>query len=252
MVVLSMREAQAFHVGPLPGWISLMLTYVSVQPHGARREPRQYHRCHFEVRTRSIQPITLLFHSIHLESSQTSSYRLSVFGFPNSPAIPIDQQNLGIRDQRAALEWLRENLAAFGGDPTRITLGGQSAGADSAALLTYAFKDDPIVQGLILQSGIPEYVGPQDDFVFIKAAERVGCRNAANRTNELSCMKSVPAPILHRALSNLTVNPFGTTGGAPMIDNITLYSAEEYGRLGTAGSFARVVSISLVPVHIKS
>ncbi|GFF44552.1 cholinesterase [Aspergillus lentulus] len=170
----------------------------------------------------------------------TLNYRLNVFGFPNSPAIPIDQQNLGIRDQRAALEWLRENVAAFGGDPTRITLGGQSAGADSAALLTYAFKDDPIVQGLILQSGIPEYVGPQDDFVFIQAAERVGCRNAANRTNELSCMKSVPALILHRALSNLTVNPFGTTGGAPMIDNITLFSAEEYGRLGSAGSFARV------------
>ncbi|RHZ58020.1 uncharacterized protein CDV56_107946 [Aspergillus thermomutatus] len=170
----------------------------------------------------------------------TLNYRLNVFGFPNSPAIPIDQQNLGIRDQRAALEWLRENLAAFGGDPTRITLGGQSAGADSAALLTYAFKDDPIVQGLILQSGIPEYVGPQDDFVFIQAADRVGCRNAANRTDELSCMKSVPAPILHRALSNLTVNPFGTTGGAPMIDNITLYSAEEYQRLGSVGSFANV------------
>ncbi|GIC93655.1 uncharacterized protein Aud_010143 [Aspergillus udagawae] len=170
----------------------------------------------------------------------TLNYRLNVFGFPNSPAIPIDQQNLGIRDQRAALEWLRANLAAFGGDPARITLGGQSAGADSAALLTYAFKDDPIVQGLILQSGIPEYVGPQDDFVFIQAAERLGCRNAANRTNELRCMKSVPAPILHKALSNLTVNPFGTTGGAPMIDNITLYSAEEYSRLGSAGSFANV------------
>ncbi|PKX90586.1 carboxylesterase family protein [Aspergillus novofumigatus IBT 16806] len=188
----------------------------------------------------STQPIMLLFHSIHSERSQISSYRLNVFGFPNSPAIPIDQQNLGIRDQRAALEWLRENLAAFGGDPTRITLGGQSAGADSAALLTYAFKDDPIVQGLILQSGIPEYVGPQDDFVFIQAAERVGCRSAANRTNELNCMKSVPAPILHRALSNLTVNPFGTTGGGPMIDNITLFSAEEYRRRGSVGSFANV------------
>ena len=55
-------------------------------------------------------------------------------GFPNSPAIPIDQQNLGLRDQRAALEWLRDNLDAFGGDPTKITLGGQSAGGDSASL----------------------------------------------------------------------------------------------------------------------
>ncbi|THC88075.1 hypothetical protein EYZ11_012476 [Aspergillus tanneri] len=170
----------------------------------------------------------------------TLNYRLNVFGFPNSPAIPITEQNLGIRDQRAALEWLRANLAPFGGDPSRITLGGQSAGADSAAILTYSYKDDPIVQGLILQSGIPEYVGPQDDAIFSRAAETLGCRNTKNRTDELSCMKSVPAPDLHKALSNLTVNPFGTTGGAPMIDNVTLYSAEEYVRLGLTGSFARV------------
>ncbi|KAF5861087.1 hypothetical protein ETB97_000598 [Aspergillus alliaceus] len=168
------------------------------------------------------------------------SYRLNVFGFPNSPAIPINQQNLGIRDQRAALEWLRENLASFGGDPTRITLGGQSAGADSAALLTYAFKHDPIVQGLILQSGIPEYIGPQDDAVLIRVAESVGCRDAANRAKGLDCMKLVPAKDLHNALSNVTLNPFGTTGGAPMVDNITLHSAEEHVRLGSTGSFAKV------------
>jgi carboxylesterase type B len=56
------------------------------------------------------------------------SYRLGLFGFPNSPAISIDRQNLGIRDQRFALEWVRDNIAAFGGDPSCIVMGGESAG----------------------------------------------------------------------------------------------------------------------------
>jgi acetylcholinesterase len=57
------------------------------------------------------------------------SYRLSLFGFPNTPSLPSNAQNVGIRDQRAALEWVRDNIASFGGDPTRIVHGGQSAGA---------------------------------------------------------------------------------------------------------------------------
>ena len=42
------------------------------------------------------------------------SYRLNIFGFPN--AAGLDSQNLGILDQRAALEWVKDNIEAFGGD----------------------------------------------------------------------------------------------------------------------------------------
>ena len=42
------------------------------------------------------------------------SYRVNIFGFPN--AAGLDDQNLGILDQRAALEWVRDNIEAFGGD----------------------------------------------------------------------------------------------------------------------------------------
>jgi carboxylesterase type B len=58
----------------------------------------------------------------------TYSYRLGLFGFPNSPALPNDGQNLGIRDQRLAIEWVHDNIAAFGGDPEHIVIGGESAG----------------------------------------------------------------------------------------------------------------------------
>ena len=53
------------------------------------------------------------------------SYRINVFGFPGLPGMA---QNLGLLDQRLAIEWVRDNIAAFGGDPTRITIFGQSAG----------------------------------------------------------------------------------------------------------------------------
>ncbi|MFE0704142.1 carboxylesterase/lipase family protein [Streptomyces sp. NPDC058872] len=80
------------------------------------------------------------------------NYRLGVEGFGVLPDAP---GNLGLRDQIAALAWVRENIEAFGGDPELVTVFGESAGAVSiAALLT-----SPLAQGLfrraVLQSGPP-------------------------------------------------------------------------------------------------
>jgi carboxylesterase type B len=52
------------------------------------------------------------------------SYRLGIFGFPGLPGVDDIEQNPGLLDQRAAVEWVRDNIAAFGGDPKRITIFG--------------------------------------------------------------------------------------------------------------------------------
>ncbi|KAK9854239.1 hypothetical protein MYU51_004095 [Penicillium brevicompactum] len=70
----------------------------------------------------------------------TFNYRLTVFGFPNSPGLDPKKQNLGLMDQRLAIEWVHKNIAQFGGDPNQILLFGQSAGASSADLYSYAAR----------------------------------------------------------------------------------------------------------------
>ncbi|MEU0942979.1 carboxylesterase family protein [Streptomyces canus] len=81
------------------------------------------------------------------------NYRLGVEGyglFPDAPANP------GLRDQFAALQWVHEAIGAFGGDPGRVTLAGQSAGAISTGALLAAPQAQGLFRRAVLQSGPPE------------------------------------------------------------------------------------------------
>ncbi|MFC7840679.1 carboxylesterase/lipase family protein [Streptomyces sp. NPDC057382] len=81
------------------------------------------------------------------------NYRLGVEGYGLFPDAP---PNPGLRDQIAALTWVHETIEAFGGDPGRITLCGQSAGAISVGALLAAPQTQGLVRRAILQSGPPE------------------------------------------------------------------------------------------------
>ncbi|MFF4012202.1 carboxylesterase/lipase family protein [Streptomyces sp. NPDC001717] len=80
------------------------------------------------------------------------NFRLGVLGyglFPDAPA------NRGLLDQIAALEWVRDNIAAFGGDPARVTVFGESAGAISIGALLAAPRAAGLFARAVLQSGAP-------------------------------------------------------------------------------------------------
>lgn len=78
------------------------------------------------------------------------NYRLGILGFLPIPGVPT---NLGLRDAIAALEWVRDNIAAFGGDPAQVTVFGESAGACIAELVTLSPLARGLVRRLVLQSG---------------------------------------------------------------------------------------------------
>ncbi len=97
----------------------------------------------------------------------TINYRLGVFGFLDLTSIfgpeLKESSNLGLRDQIAALEWVRENIEGFGGDPRNVTLFGQSAGAMSVAALLAAPRARGLFHRAIAQSGAADHVLDRDE-----------------------------------------------------------------------------------------
>ena len=80
-------------------------------------------------------------------------YRLGVFGFLASPELSNESPrhssgNYGLLDQMAALQWVRRNIAAFGGDPAKVTVGGQSAGSVDVGMLMRS----PLTHGLFARA----------------------------------------------------------------------------------------------------
>ncbi|RDW77821.1 hypothetical protein BP6252_05874 [Coleophoma cylindrospora] len=152
------------------------------------------------------------------------NYRVNLFGYPNAKG--LKDRNPGLLDQRLAVEWAKANVAAFGGDSSRIILWGQSAGATSVTDYAYAYPQDPIVAGLIADSGSPTTLSNSDyaQTNFTSLANLVGCAGLSG-ADEVACMRQVPATDLENALSYHTIN--GTKPAlafTPVADNITVFS----------------------------
>lgn len=83
-------------------------------------------------------------------------YRLDSFGFLSHPAFTrspaLGDQNVGFLDQTEALRWIQTHIGAFGGDPTRVTINGQSAGGSSTELHLVAPRNEGLFSKAIAQS----------------------------------------------------------------------------------------------------
>ncbi|MDE1916971.1 MAG: carboxylesterase family protein [Sphingomonadales bacterium] len=88
-------------------------------------------------------------------------YRLGIFGFLSHRALAHEQGgasgNYGLMDQIAALRWVRANIARFGGDPTNVTIFGESAGGQDVGLLLASPMTRELFARAILQSGTPQF-----------------------------------------------------------------------------------------------
>lgn len=191
----------------------------------------------------------VFFHDFEDDETDMSmcvcSYRLNIFGNPGAAGLNISKgANFGLLDQRLALEWVRSNIANFGGDPSRITLFGQSAGAGSADFYNFAYPNDPIISGLILSSvsAISSPGAPVDplhsNFTFV--ASRLGCANL-NAEQELACMRGVDEKKIIDLLKDWQDNfRQPALGFYPVVDGVTVF--EDYTARAKEGKFTKVVS----------
>lgn len=121
----------------------------------------------------------------------SATYRLSAFGFSASREMAdAGLLNLGLEDQRAAMRWVQQHIARFGGDPGRVTIFGESAGSWSvnAHLLWDEGDSQGLFHGAIAASGGPVMVaGPErQQAVFDNMLAATGCADAADK---IACLK---------------------------------------------------------------
>ena len=137
------------------------------------------------------------------------NYRVGVFGFLAHPALTAEagsSGNYGLMDQVAALKWVRRTIARFGGDPDRVTIAGQSAGAASVHALLAAPSARGLFRGAIAQSGSGMGIAVPP----LAAAEAQGMRVAAAAgAADIAALRRMPADAVARASHAPEVGPPG-------------------------------------------
>jgi len=137
----------------------------------------------------------------------TINYRLNLFGFFGATELAAEDPsypyagNQGLLDQRAAMMWVRDNIAAFGGDPANVTIFGESAGSFDVCAHVVSPMSKGLFHRAISQSGGCT-VGVQSETQAVETAnivmEALGCDTAPDK---MACMRAVPTAELLDASS---------------------------------------------------
>ncbi|KAF8814379.1 carotenoid ester lipase precursor [Phlegmacium glaucopus] len=148
----------------------------------------------------------------------SANYRLSGLGFLGGKEVKAaGLGNVGLRDQRFALQWVQDNIASFGGDPKKVTIWGESAGAISVGLHLVVNDGNPagLFKGAFMESGSPRLLSDielQQPF-FDQLVADTGCKGS---TDPISCLRTVSFDQLSTAM-NRSPNFF-----SPMLPSLFL------------------------------
>ncbi|KAJ7057120.1 Alpha/Beta hydrolase protein [Mycena amicta] len=165
-------------------------------------------------------------------------YRLGLLGYLSGAAFRASSTagpNNGLLDQRAALEWIQRNIAAFGGDPAKVTIGGESSGGGSVALHLTAFggeKKPPFRAAVIESPGNdPFFTTDHAEQCFGNVTKQVGCSSASD---VVACLRKASIGAIISAVNNKP----STCKYEPVIDGH--YIPDITSKMFTAGNFSKV------------
>ncbi|KAF2809356.1 alpha/beta-hydrolase [Mytilinidion resinicola] len=171
-----------------------------------------------------------------------ANYRTNVFGFPHSGDITDKTKwNIGFLDQRQALQWVQKNIAAFGGDPTKVTIFGESSGATSVDRLVTTMGSNTPFRAAIMQSGTSSVTAGGADTsttYWDSLVQLSGCEGASP---VITCMRGVAATAIKSTIEkdyNATTPSTPFFAFNPIPDGVTELASPEASRL--AGSIAKV------------
>ncbi|KAJ3551121.1 hypothetical protein NM688_g4916 [Phlebia brevispora] len=130
------------------------------------------------------------------------NYRLSAFGFlASQEVLEAGVSNIGLQDQREALRWVQKYISAFGGDPTKVTIWGESAGAISVGthMIANGGDNEGLFRAAIMQSGSPISVAnvTNNQNYYNALVAQTGCQESADT---LDCLRQAPFEDLQAAM----------------------------------------------------
>ncbi len=177
------------------------------------------------------------------------NYRLGALGFLSHPALTDESAdsisgNYGLLDQVAALEWVRDNIRAFGGDPERVTIAGQSAGGISVCAHLVSPRSAGLFHGAIVESGPCEFTASSEDAsaqgVRFAAALPTPC-DTGTPSEVLTCLRAASVADILATLPgsrDFLTRDENTAFWGPIVDGDVLPQA--YGAAIRAGNMADV------------
>ncbi|KAI9738785.1 MAG: hypothetical protein M1834_008292 [Cirrosporium novae-zelandiae] len=141
------------------------------------------------------------------------NYRLSSWGFLTSnEVVENGHSNMGFRDQRLALHWAQENIEAFGGDPSKVTIWGESAGGWSVGshLVAYGGRDDGLFRAAIMESGNPICYRAFNNVSYYQSTynnivNQTGCGGSEDT---LACLQTISSTTLNDVLNTTDLTNF--------------------------------------------